>query len=199
FATEKRSGISSVTYKYVLKRDEEARLQEEKAQAAPTTAGAPRNSEASPAPPQAEKPSKEKEEKELADKLLTWEQKEEKTQTDRIPGVLMKIALDNTHPLAFGYEKNVVVANMTSPILALTAKGDNVGYYPKDHYKISGFITDDNLKKFADSAYLVREDVGRGHVILYGDDPNFRSFWEGTSRLFLNSIFFGGIDNPAIR
>ncbi|MDD5545025.1 MAG: M14 family metallopeptidase, partial [Acidobacteriia bacterium] len=42
FATEKRSGISSVTYKYVLKRDEEARLQEEKAQAAPTTAGAPR-------------------------------------------------------------------------------------------------------------------------------------------------------------
>ena len=111
----------------------------------------------------------------------------------------MRIQLDNTHPLAFGYGKEVVVANMTSPILSLTAKGDNVGYYPKENLRVSGFITEDNLKKFPNTAYLIRETTGRGHVILYGDDPNFRSFWEGTSRLFLNSIFFGAVENPDIR
>jgi hypothetical protein len=201
FLTEKRAGIASVTYKYVLKRDEEARLEEEKVAATTTLGGTPsRTGEpAAPAPPRDEKAQKESEAKELAEKLQTWKQKEEKTQTDRIPGALMKIQLDNTHPLAFGYDKEVVIANMTSPILALTAKGDNVGYYPKENFRVSGFITEENLKKFPNTAYLIREDVGRGHVILYADDPNFRSFWEGTSRLFLNGIFFGAIENPALR
>ena len=201
FATQKRSGLASVTYRYVLKRDDDARVEEEKAAAQPAPGAPPgRPSDSAPGPlPQDEKSRKENEARELADKLKTWEQKEEKTQTDRIPGALMKIQLDNTHPLAFGYGKEVVIANMTSPILALTAKGDNVGYYPKENFRVSGFITDDNLKKFPNTAYLIREDLGRGHVILYGDDPNFRSFWEGTSRLFLNSIFFGAIENPDIR
>ncbi|MFI5173974.1 MAG: M14 family metallopeptidase [Terriglobia bacterium] len=200
FATEKRSGLSSVTYRYVLKRDEDARIEEEKA-AQPSPPGSPARVPEPPSSPlpQDEKNRKENEARELADKLKTWDQKEEKSQTDRIPGALMKIQLDNTHPLAFGYGKEVVVANLTSPILALTSKGDNVGYYPKENFRVSGFITDENLKKFPNTAYLIREDVGRGHVILYGDDPNFRSFWEGTSRLFLNSIFFGAIENPDIR
>ncbi|MBZ5552476.1 MAG: hypothetical protein LAO21_07130 [Acidobacteriia bacterium] len=201
FATEKRSGLSSVTYHYVLKRDDDARMEEEKAAAQPAPGATPaRPSESAPGPPPPdEKSRKENEARELADKLKTWEQKEEKTQTDRIPGALMRIQLDNTHPLAFGYGKEVVVANMTSPILSLTAKGDNVGYYPKENLRVSGFITEDNLKKFPNTAYLIRETTGRGHVILYGDDPNFRSFWEGTSRLFLNSIFFGAVENPDIR
>lgn len=199
FATDKRSGLSSVTYHYVLKRDEEARINEEKTAQAAAPAATP--SSATTAPPAAkdEASKKQNEEKELAEKLKTWDEKEVDAQTDRIPGALMKIRLDNTHPLAFGYGKEVVVANMTSPILELTSKGDNVGYYPKDNFKVSGFITEDNLKKFPNTAYLIREDQGRGHVILYADDPNFRSFWEGTSRLFLNSIFFGAIDNPGVR
>ncbi len=199
FATEKRAGLVSITYHYVLKRDEEARIDEEKAaQAPPAAAGKPTEA-GPPASATTEQPKKEAEDKDLSQKLLTWTEKEEKAQTNRIPGALMQIQLDNSEPLAFGYSKEVVIANMTSPILGLTSKGDNVGYYPKEHYRVSGFITDENLKKFSNSAYLLREDVGRGHVILYADDPNFRAFWEGTSRLFLNSIFFGAIENPAIR
>jgi hypothetical protein len=200
FATEKRSGLTSVTYRYVLKRDEEARIEEEKtAQAAQASPGSRPSDPAVSSPSKDEKAKKDNEEKETAEKLRTWAEKEEDVQTERIPGALMKIQLDNTEPLAFGYDKEVVVANMTSPILMLTSKGDNVGYYPKDHFRVSGFITEENLKKLPNTAYLIREDSGRGHVILYADDPNFRSFWEGTSRLFLNSIFFGAIENPAIR
>lgn len=200
FATEKRSGLTSVTYRYVIKRDDDARVEEEKAAQPPPGSAGAKPAEAS-APPAArdEKSSKEKEEKELAEKLMTWEQKEEKQETERIPGALMKIQLDNTEPLAFGYGKEIVVANLTSPILALTSKGDNVGYYPKENFRVSGFITEENLKKLPNTGYLIRETLGRGHVVLYADDPNFRSFWEGTSRLFLNSIFFGAIDHPGIR
>jgi hypothetical protein len=46
---------------------------------------------------------------------------------------------------------------------------------------------------------LLREPVGRGFVILYADSPIFRGFWDGTLRLFLNSVFFGQIANPYLR
>jgi hypothetical protein len=32
-------------------------------------------------------------------------------------------------------------------------------------------------------------------VIAMPDNPNFRAFWYGTNKLFLNSIFFGQIIN----
>ena len=34
---------------------------------------------------------------------------------------------------------------------------------------------------------------GGGNVIVFADDMNFRSYWMGTSQIFLNAIFFGGL------
>jgi len=33
--------------------------------------------------------------------------------------------------------------------------------------------------------------VGRGHVILFPDDPNFRLLWPRLTRMFMNAVFFG--------
>ena len=30
--------------------------------------------------------------------------------------------------------------------------------------------------------------LGRGHVVLFAGDPNFRLFWRGTTQLFLNAV-----------
>jgi hypothetical protein len=30
-------------------------------------------------------------------------------------------------------------------------------------------------------------------VVLFADNPNFRGYWHGTSRLFLNAVFFGNL------
>jgi hypothetical protein len=35
--------------------------------------------------------------------------------------------------------------------------------------------------------------LGSGTVILMADNPNFRAFWYGTSKLYLNAILFGPI------
>ncbi len=41
-----------------------------------------------------------------------------------------------------------------------------------------------------DTPYVVAERSGRGHVVMYAGDPNFRLFWFGLNRLFLNSLCF---------
>ena len=49
-------------------------------------------------------------------------------------------------------------------------------------------LEDSELQRFAE---LTREkSYPKGSVILFADDPNFRGYWYGTNRLFLNALFF---------
>ncbi len=38
---------------------------------------------------------------------------------------------------------------------------------------------------------VIVEYVGRGRVVAFAEDPNFRAYWYGSQRLFLNAVFFG--------
>lgn len=192
FATAKMSAMTSVTYRLLDKAEEEERIEREKQQEKQDKDAAQQTVSTLPALT-AKTP-----EEELAEKLIPYEEKERKRMMQSIPGTLMKLKLDKTHPLGMGYEKDLVILNNSSPTLSLTTKGDNVVFYPKEQFKISGFLTPENEKKVALSSYLLREKSGRGSFILYADDPNFRSFWESTTRLFLNSIFFGNISDPNV-
>jgi hypothetical protein len=55
----------------------------------------------------------------------------------------------------------------------------------------SGFISKANELKLRNTAAVDITDVGTGRIISMVDNPNFRAFWYGTNKLFLNSIFFG--------
>ena len=43
----------------------------------------------------------------------------------------------------------------------------------------------------SDLAYLTRERIGDGQVILFSGEPNFRGATLGTNRLWLNAIVYG--------
>ncbi|MEQ8574336.1 MAG: hypothetical protein RIB63_09750 [Fulvivirga sp.] len=38
---------------------------------------------------------------------------------------------------------------------------------------------------------MIVSGVGRGRVVMFADNPNFRGSWYGTNRLFLNALFLG--------
>ncbi len=40
---------------------------------------------------------------------------------------------------------------------------------------------------------MTAERVGKGLVVSFADNPNFRAFWTGTSRTYLNAICFGSM------
>jgi hypothetical protein len=57
-------------------------------------------------------------------------------------------------------------------------------------------MSKENEQKLEETAYLVHEQLGGGNIVLFADDPNFRLFWDGLNRLFLNSVLvMPGIHN----
>jgi hypothetical protein len=186
----KQSGLASIGYHFIKAEDEQARIEQEKAGEKP-------DDKAAPAAP--EKPADvEKQKQELDRKLMRWADREQVQRTEDVPGTIVRAMLDTTHPLGFGLEDEIPVMSDTAPLLELTGKGENVAYFPKDNIKLSGYLTPENEKKMAQTAYLVRERQGRGFVILFADTPVFRGFWDGSTRLLLNAVFFGNITDPNI-
>lgn len=58
---------------------------------------------------------------------------------------------------------------------------------------MSAYISEENLKMLKNSVPFQVQKMGKGHVIVFTDNTNFRAFWYGTNKLLMNAIFFGGI------
>ncbi len=118
---------------------------------------------------------------------------------DIIGGSIFSTKVDTSHPLAYGYQRDFlpVFRNHTLIMNASANPYATVVRY-RNEPLLSGFVSNDNLEKIANSAMMVAERKGKGSVILILDNPVFRGFWYGSSRLFINSLFFGhSFRNPA--
>jgi hypothetical protein len=108
-----------------------------------------------------------------------------------IPGSIFGIKVDTTHPVAFGIQKeSAVFRNHSFAVEPSKSLGANVAVYSESPL-LSGYAPKNKLEPLAGSAAVIARRVGSGAVILFVDNPNFRAFWFVTSRMFLNSVFFG--------
>jgi hypothetical protein len=57
--------------------------------------------------------------------------------------------------------------------------------------RMSGLVWPEAAQRIANSAYLTRERIGRGQIILFAGEPNFRGSTRGTNRLWLNALIYG--------
>lgn len=118
---------------------------------------------------------------------------------ESVGGAIFKVDLDLTHPLAFGYRDTQIPVYKNNSVWLAPSKNEyaTVAKYTQNPH-IDGFITKKNTEEFLKpSASLVVSKVGRGRVVLFADNPNFRGSWYGTNRLFLNALFLGDkIDVP---
>lgn len=114
---------------------------------------------------------------------------------ERLGGAIFQVNLDLTHPIGFGhrYEEMPVYKN-NSVWLAPSKNAYNTVAQYTDKPHIDGFISDKNLNDFMKkSASIIVSPQGRGRVVLFADNPNFRGSWYGTNKLFLNALFFGNL------
>lgn len=108
-----------------------------------------------------------------------------------IGGAIFETSLDLTHPLAYGYtrESLPVFRNSTR----FLQPGDNpytqVARYTEEP-RLSGYVSDRNREALSETVSVTADRVGAGRVVLFVDNPAFRAFWYGTSRMVLNSLFF---------
>ena len=57
--------------------------------------------------------------------------------------------------------------------------------------RMSGLLWPEAQQRVANTAYLTREQHGKGQIILFSGQPNFRGAAHGTNRLLLNAIVYG--------
>jgi len=112
-----------------------------------------------------------------------------------VQGSIFLAHVDATHPVCYGYRESasLPVFRDNRVFLELSKNPYSSPVVYDTAPLLSGYISEANLEKLAGSASAVVYRRGEGRVVLLVDNPNFRAFWFGTNRLFLNSLFFGPI------
>lgn len=111
-----------------------------------------------------------------------------------IGGAIFEADLDLSHPLAFGYSSNKIPIFKGNSLFMKTS--DNAYANPVRYTStplMSGYISSENVAELKESAVVSVDAVGRGRIISFTENTNFRAFWYGTNKLFMNAIFFGPI------
>ena len=112
---------------------------------------------------------------------------------ERLGGAIFEVDLDVTHPLAFGYRSATLPVYKNNLVFLKPSKNvySTVAKYSKNPH-MDGYISTDNLENYLKgSASLIVSPLGRGRVVMFADNPNFRGSWYGTNKLFLNALFLG--------
>ncbi|MCA1634447.1 MAG: hypothetical protein LC802_12325, partial [Acidobacteria bacterium] len=114
---------------------------------------------------------------------------------EAVPGAIMRASLDRTTPLTYGYEEQTLPVLVSSAYFFRPSKeGTNAAVFSADAgaqpLHIAGFIWPTTEQLLRGTAYVMEEPTGKGHVVLYAEDPNFRAIWRSTTRLFFNSFLF---------
>ncbi|MGH9967498.1 MAG: M14 family zinc carboxypeptidase [Pyrinomonadaceae bacterium] len=113
-----------------------------------------------------------------------------------VPGSILRIELDTSHPIAKGMPKESIAWAEDSPVFEVVDKASDgvaassvrvVGWYPKDKEPLlSGWLLGgDRIKG---KAALVEVTMGKGRIILFGFRPQYRAQSLATYPLFFNAI-----------
>ncbi len=120
--------------------------------------------------------------------------KEKKIRPDRTPGAIVRVNLNTNSFLSYGSAPSLAALIRSSNIYTPFKDDDfkNVGLYaPLNDMKLSGFIWPETEKYLAEKVFLFNEPYGRGKLIMFTEDPNFRASYDGLNKLFLNGILLG--------
>ncbi|MBI4420084.1 MAG: hypothetical protein HY560_04595, partial [Gemmatimonadetes bacterium] len=66
-----------------------------------------------------------------------------------------------------------------------------VRYADKPWLRIAGYLWPEMPERLALTPYVWTERTGRGRVIGFAGDPNFRDLWRGLLPLFANAVLMG--------
>ena len=129
-------------------------------------------------------------------------------------GAFVSGRIDNKHWLTFGTIDTLPLLYSNFPVLmagsgskAVIRVGELINDTNQDVYKtinwsdipagndlnirMSGLVWPEASARIANSAYLTQERYGKGQIILFSGEPNFRGSSLGTNRLWLNSVIYG--------
>jgi hypothetical protein len=119
------------------------------------------------------------------------------------PSAILKVNVDNTHPIGYGMENTANVISYGSPFFEfLDADNINsnekkdlvmstkiVARYPNSNPFMSGRLIGNHL--LHNKPALVEVGYGKGKIIMFGFRPQNRAQPHGTFMMFFNSLYYG--------
>jgi hypothetical protein len=114
-----------------------------------------------------------------------------------VPGAIVRAVIDTLTPLVVGVSDDVIPVLLNSDRIYTAPRDVRPGevvlrYDAADKLRLSGYIWPEVPARIAGTPVLWTERVGRGRVIAFAGDPNYRDMYRGLLPLFANAIFLGG-------
>lgn len=107
-------------------------------------------------------------------------------------GAILEVKLDPSHPLCYGYKQGTLpIFKVNNITFEETGNPYNTPLVFTDRPLMAGYVHPKNLERFKNSPAIIAQTFGQGKIVSISDNPNFRAFWYGTNKLFLNALFFG--------
>jgi len=113
-----------------------------------------------------------------------------------VPGSILRLELDTTHPIAKGMPKESIAWAEDSPVFEImnnstssvpAANAKVIGWYPRDKDPLlSGWLL--GGERIKGKAALVEVTMGKGRIILFGFRPQYRGQSLATYPLLFNSL-----------
>ena len=114
-----------------------------------------------------------------------------------VPGAILRAYGDTLSPLLAGVRSSDIPVLMFSDRIYTVPRDLRAGeavirYAPESRLRLAGYLWPEVPSRVANSPYLWTERVGRGRVIAFAGDPNFRDMWRGLLPIFANAVLLGG-------
>ena len=127
-------------------------------------------------------------------KLLPYVSRPYVERAQQLSGAILGGTIDPTHPLGYGYSsKEISLFKQNEVFMELPKNPFAAPVVYGESPLQSGFVTRQNRDAIRNTAGVVVQAVGAGRIISISENTNFRAYWLGGARLFMNALFFGNL------
>ena len=110
-----------------------------------------------------------------------------------ISGAVLNAELVGESPILWGYDrKDLDIFKSRATGWKLPEGAKEILRFSDEPYR-SGYITDHNIERLAGSPAAATVKLGRGSIVYFLDEVNYRSYWFCTNHLLTNAIYFGNL------
>ena len=108
-----------------------------------------------------------------------------------VPGSLIRLKILRDHPLTYGMPEDIGIFSRGKPIFSTSIPRFDmdrrvIGWYPEENLLMSGYAeNEDELRGKVGMVWLKK---GKGQLVLFGFNPQFRASTEGAYKLLFNAI-----------
>jgi len=114
-----------------------------------------------------------------------------------VPGSLVDIVLTSDNPITYGMQENIGVFFRGKPVFSTSIPHFDmdrrvIGKFPKENILLSGYA--EKVEKLQNKTALVWLKKGKGQLVLFGFNPQFRGSTNVSFKLLFNSLLLEKIE-----